>query len=218
MRIEAVIFDFGGVLTTPLVDAFKAYESESGVSAEQLGRAMHAGAADLDGAHPLFELECGRISESRFGELLSLHLATELGSEHDMSGFSSFYFKALRPNPPMIERCIAAREDGYRMALLTNNVIEWRPLWEPFFPEPLTDLFETVVDSGFEGMRKPEPEIYQLTLERLGGIAPERCLFIDDTEVNCEAARELGIDAVHFRTNEQALAEIDEALTVGSRR
>jgi HAD superfamily hydrolase (TIGR01509 family) len=63
-------------------------------------------------------------------------------------------------------------------------------------------------------MRKPEPEIYELTLERLGGVAAERCLFIDDADVNCEAAAKLGMTAVHYRNNEQAIPEIRETLDV----
>jgi putative hydrolase of the HAD superfamily len=68
-----------------------------------------------------------------------------------------------------------------------------------------------LVDSGFVGMRKPDAEIYELTLERLG-LPAAACLFVDDTEVNCEAARALGMSAVHFRDTEQALAQMAAAL------
>jgi putative hydrolase of the HAD superfamily len=101
------------------------------------------------------------------------------------------------------------RDRGFRMAVLTNNVREWQPLWRPVFP--IDEIFELVVDSGFVGMRKPEREIYELTLERLG-LRAEDCLFVDDTEVNVDAARELGMAAVHFRSSEQAIAEIEAAL------
>ena len=71
-----------------------------------------------------------------------------------------------------------------------------------------------LVDSGFVGMRKPDAGIYELTLERLG-LPASACLFVDDTDVNCDAARALGMTAVHFRDTEQALAEIDAALDGG---
>jgi putative hydrolase of the HAD superfamily len=61
-------------------------------------------------------------------------------------------------------------------------------------------------------MRKPEPAIYRLTCERLGVEASE-CLFIDDIEVNCDAARAIGMTAVHFRDDEQAIREIGAALS-----
>ena len=97
------------------------------------------------------------------------------------------------------------------MALLTNNVREWEPLWRPMLP--VDEIFEFVVDSAFVGMRKPDPEIYEHTLDRLGdGLTASDCLFIDDVEVNIEAARRLGFNVVHFRTNEQAIAEIEAAL------
>jgi putative hydrolase of the HAD superfamily len=105
----------------------------------------------------------------------------------------------------------AARSRGYRMALLTNNVREWEPHWRAMVP--VDEIFDVIVDSGFVGMRKPEPEIYELTVERLGdGVGPSDCLFIDDVEVNIDAARDLGMRAVHFRDNEQAIPEIEAEL------
>jgi HAD superfamily hydrolase (TIGR01509 family) len=77
----------------------------------------------------------------------------------------------------------------------------------------IDEIFEVVVDSAFVGMRKPEPEIYQLTLERLGGgIEAADCVFVDDIAINCDAALELGMKAVVFETTEQAREEIEEIL------
>jgi epoxide hydrolase-like predicted phosphatase len=98
------------------------------------------------------------------------------------------------------------------MGLCTNNVAEWQPLWRPIWP--IDELFEVVVDSGFVGFRKPAPEIYTLTLDKLG-VQAEETLFIDDMDINCDAARELGMQAVHFRDNEQAISEIHAALADG---
>jgi putative hydrolase of the HAD superfamily len=112
----------------------------------------------------------------------------------------------------MLARLRERRARGYRMALLTNNVREWQPLWRPVLP--IDEIFEVLVDSGFVGIRKPDAEIYELTLERLG-LPAEACLFVDDTEVNCDAARALGMAAVHFRDTEQTLAEMSAALDGG---
>ena len=98
-----------------------------------------------------------------------------------------------------------------RSALLTNNVREWEAKWRSMLPE-IDEIFEVVVDSGFVDMRKPEPGIYELTLERLGGVGAADCLFVDDMEVNCEAARALGMTAVQFRDNAQARQEIEAVL------
>jgi putative hydrolase of the HAD superfamily len=100
---------------------------------------------------------------------------------------------------------------GVRAALLTNNVREWEPLWRAKLPE-IDELFEEVVDSAFVGIRKPDPAIYELTLERLGGIEPGRCVFVDDLDVNCDTARALGMAAVRFESAEQAIGEIERAL------
>ena len=81
---------------------------------------------------------------------------------------------------------------------------------------PVDEIFEVIVDSAFVGVRKPEREIYELTLERIGdGIGAAECLFVDDVEHNIAAARELGMATVHFRTNEEAIPEIEAALDGG---
>jgi putative hydrolase of the HAD superfamily len=203
--IKAVICDFGGVLTTPLVRSFIAFQEHSGVSLEELGSAM-ARLAESDGEHPLYRLEKGQISEDEFLSKLS----QELGGV-SLLGFSDRYFEHLHPNDEMIELMRRLREQGLRMALLTNNVREWEPLWRAKLPD-IDEIFEVVVDSAFVGMRKPEPEIYELTVERLGdGIVAADCLFVDDNDVNCHAAEALGMTAVHYRENEQAIPEIEAA-------
>ena len=212
MPIRTVISDFGGVLTTPLLRSFLAFQDETGIPFEALGRAMQH-AAERDGAYPLFELEKGRITEEDFLELLRTELEPELGHRPELHRFREIYFDALDPNQPMVELMRSLRDRGYRMALLTNNVREWEPLWRSMLP--VDQIFEVIVDSGFVGTRKPEREIYELTLERLGGQAPEECLFVDDVEEHCAAARELGMTTVHFRDNEQAIPEIEAALNSG---
>jgi putative hydrolase of the HAD superfamily len=123
-----------------------------------------------------------------------------------MHNFREIYFDALRPNEPMIELMREVKRGGRRMALLTNNVREWEPLWRSMLP--VDEIFEFVVDSAFVGMRKPDAPIYELTIARLAGVDAENCLFIDDLAPNIETARALGMRAVHFRSNEQAIPEI----------
>ncbi len=101
---------------------------------------------------------------------------------------------------------------GYRMAILTNNVREWEARWRAMLP--IDEIFELVVDSAFVGMRKPEPEIYELLLAQLG-VEAGTTVFIDDLEVNCDAARALGMNAVHFQSNEQTIAEVEALLDGG---
>lgn len=206
--IETVISDFGGVLTTPLVSSFASVQDDTGIPMEELGRAMSR-IEQKEGRHPLFELETGRVTEVDFLEKLADELGPAIGHRPEMHRFAEIYFEALNPNPEMIALMRTLKASGKRMAMLTNNVKEWEPRWRSMLP--VDEIFELVVDSAFVGMRKPDAEIYELTLERLGGPAPETCLFIDDIEANVVAARELGLSAVHYRSNDQAIAEIRRA-------
>jgi putative hydrolase of the HAD superfamily len=207
-RIDTIVSDFGGVLTTPLVQSFMAFQDQTGITTETLGKAMQA-AAERNGENPLFEMERGEITEVAFLDLLTDSLEPLLGHRPEMHRFKEIYFEALEPNPEMIELMRALKEEGYRMAMLTNNVREWEPLWRSMLP--VDEIFETVVDSAFVGCRKPESRIYALTLERISKPA-ESCLFVDDVLVNVEGARRAGLHAVHFQDNEQAIPEIRAAL------
>ncbi len=203
--VRAVISDFGGVLTSPLFESFAAWQRQSGLSFERLGQAM-ADAAEHSGMHPLYELEKGHISEAEFVRSIE----ERLGGVR-LRGMRETYFDNIDANPPMIELMRKLRSRGLRMALLTNNVREWEPHWRAKLPD-VDDIFEVIVDSAFVGMRKPERGIYELTLARLGGgLQPEECVFVDDVELNCEAAAALGMAAVHFRDNDQAIGDIRAA-------
>jgi len=208
--IRAIVSDFGGVLTTPLLGSFERVQDEIQIPAEYLGQALRA-ATEKRGDNPLFELERGELEESEFLELLSTQLEPLLGHRPHLHRFREVYFDALDPNEPMIELMRELKACGLKMAMLTNNVREWEPLWRSMMP--VDEIFEEVVDSAFVGCRKPEGRIYRLTLERIG-IAPEACLFIDDLQVNCEGAEKAGMQAVNFRDNEQAIAEIRAAVGV----
>jgi len=203
---KAIISDFGGVLTTPLGHAFAAWSKQSGIPLEDLGKAL-AASAERHGEHPLFVLERGELSEVEFIG----RLEQELGGLR-LDTMTDTYFRHLERNHEMIEYVAELRGRGLRAALLTNNVREWEDRWRSMLPE-IDEIFEIVVDSAFVGMRKPEHEIYHLTVDRLGGgLRAEDCVFVDDIGLNCDAAREVGMKAVQFETTEQARAEIELAL------
>lgn len=207
-EIEAVVSDFGGVLTTPLLSSFMAVQDEIGIDPETLGKAMRK-VTEEDGENPLYKMERGEMTEVEFLARLGAGLEPLLDHKPELHRFREIYFEALHPNEPMIELMRELKASGKRMAMLTNNVKEWEPMWRSMLP--VDEIFEIVVDSGFVGCRKPEPQIYDLTLERLG-LPAEACLFIDDLPHNVEGAQKAGMTAVHFRDNEQAIAEIRAAL------
>jgi putative hydrolase of the HAD superfamily len=204
-ELRAVISDFGGVLTSPLEAAFLAAQGDAEIAPEAYGRAMSAAKA-TGGEPPLFALERGEITEGEFLAQVERGLAEVLGHPVSLDGFGTRLMNALEPNQPLFDHYRGLRDRGVRLALLTNNVREWEPLWRTKLP--IDEVFETVVDSGFVGMRKPERGIYELTLERLG-LPAQACVFVDDLEVNVDAARELGMETVHFRDTEQAIAELE---------
>jgi putative hydrolase of the HAD superfamily len=207
-EIKAIISDFGGVLTTPLMDAFMSLQDEIEVPPKTFGTALRA-VTEEDGVNPLYAMERGEITEAAFLERLGAGLKPLLDHEPHLHRFRELFIGSLEPNPPMIELMRELKGRGLRMAMLTNNVREWEPVWRPMLP--VDEIFETVVDSAFVGCRKPEPRIYEITLERLG-LPAEACLFVDDLAPNIEGAEALGLNAVHFRDTEQAIAAIRAAV------
>lgn len=200
--VRVIISDFGGVLTNPLEEAFFAWQEHTGIALEDLGNAMLAVAEQL-GDNPLYRLERGEMSELEFEQAIERELRALTGAQTQFTRFADFYFSQLSPNQPFLDFLHDYKGGGGRLALLTNNVREWEPRWRSMLP--IDELFETVVDSGFEGMRKPEPEIYAVTHERiaalpgLAGITPAECVLVDDVEHNCLAAVEFGFKAVRYQ-------------------
>jgi putative hydrolase of the HAD superfamily len=203
---RALVTDFGGVLTTPLLQAFARANAEIGVSADALREAMRL-STERAAEPPIFSLERGEISEADFLADLSRSLGEALGHPIDLDGYGARLMGSLERNEPLLAYYRGLRERGVRLAICTNNVREWQPLWRARLGDD-DALFELIVDSGFEGVRKPEPAIYALVLERLG-LPGDACVFVDDLEINLPPARDAGMHAIHFRDTPQAIAELD---------
>lgn len=199
--VRVIISDFGGVLTNPLEEAFIAWQQETGIPLEELGMAMFAIAEEI-GENPLYKLEKGEMSEPEFERVMEDQLRKQLGPETEFVDFAEFYFSQLIPNQPFLDFLFEYKAGGGRLALLTNNVKEWEGRWRAMLP--IDELFETITDSGFEGTRKPEPRIYEITYDRivalpgLSDVKREECALVDDIEINCDAAREFGFQAVRY--------------------
>jgi len=198
----ALLVDWGGVLTTDLFASFRIFCEANGVDAEAIGTAFRK---DPEAQALLFDLECGRIDESEFEP----HFAQLLGVPDE--GLIDGLFGAVGPDDVMIEAVRAVRDAGIPTGLVSNSWGTRR------YPEHLLDeLFDGVVISGFEGIRKPAPEIYLLGAERTG-VAPESCVFVDDLQFNLEPAHELGMAAVHHRETTETLIELERLLGIGLR-
>jgi len=234
--ISTVIFDFGGVISSPLFVGIGAFEEAEGYPKGSLlqllfgethyigveGRAIaEAIADDPDAAESAGEvedepdwhlLEKGQISVADYFARLTERAPSILGTEIDMDAYGRFWRQSAPGVHWMVVHKIRDLKDrGLRLGLLTNNVKEFGDHWRTMFP--LDDLFEEVVDSSHVGLRKPERAIYELTCTRMG-IRADEAVFVDDNLDNVEAARAYGMQAVHFGDDPwDALAELEEILT-----
>jgi putative hydrolase of the HAD superfamily len=207
-RVEAVITDFGGVLTLPLMDAFRRIQDEIDIPLEAYPRAF-AYSLEHDGVHPLFALERGELPEPAFLARMERGMEHELGRPVSLHGFHERLMNALETNVEILDYYRGLRSRGIRLAICTNNVREWEAQWRSKLP--IDELFEFVVDSAFVGTRKPEPEIYAIVLERIG-LPPPACVFVDDVDVNVAAARAAGMHAVQFVDTAQTIADLERLL------
>ncbi len=201
VAISAVLFDLTGVLTTsPWPNLIAA----AGGNVEMLVGSYHE-----DGDHPWHRLERGEIGFGEWFEAVNA-LAADAGVELDLSPLA-----ALRDEmvvyPQMVERVAQLRRDGFKTALVTNNVREGSKMWRSLMP--VDDLFDVVIDSSEVGIRKPNRAIFDLALNELGVSEPESAVFLDDLDSNVAAARGIGMHAILVGDPpDPALAELD-ALT-----
>jgi len=209
--VDAVVFDYGGVLTLPVRDSIAAWLEADGVDPRSFSRTLKAWLSrDAKDGTPIHRLETGELSVSEFDALLAAELATVDGRPVDPVGVLQRLFAGMQPDPAMFALVEDLRAAGVRVGLLSNS-------WGNTYPRERIDaLFDPVVISGEVGMRKPLAPIYQLALERLD-LPAKRVLFIDDAEPNILGARCVGLQAfLHTDavTTRAALAALIPDLTL----
>lgn len=188
--VQAVLFDFGGVFMESPFAAVRAFGARQGIAPDRALELIF-GAYDSDTDHPWHRLERGELS------LLDAREAIlDLGApEHRIDLFEalgSLRNTSIRPDVTQLARDARAR--GVKTAIVTNNVREFGDGWRAMLP--VDELFDVVVDSAHVGVRKPDPRIFRLALERLGGTTPEQAVFLDDFPGNIVAAERLGIRGI----------------------
>lgn len=191
-RIEAVIFDFGGVLTVSPKQMMGSRAKAAGRSMEEM-MPLLIGPLDHDSDHPWHRAERGELSLADF-LVENRALLNEAGIEQDLKPPApEQMLSALTAVPEMLAAATAARSHGHRTAILSNNIREyaaWRSIVDA------DELVDVVVDSCEVGMRKPTAEIFTLTADRLG-VAPEHCLMVDDFEWNLRGAERTGLQSFY---------------------
>jgi putative hydrolase of the HAD superfamily len=202
VTIRAVMFDFGGVISTSPFEAFARLEAELGLP-EGFVRTVNATNPD-DNAWA--RLERSEIDVDTFGA----EWATEaLALGHEVDGRLVLERLAGEIRPRMVaavERC----RNGYKTACLTNNfALAERAVSDEV--AAVYELFDVVLESRVLGVRKPDPRFYELACVSVG-VEPDESVFLDDLGVNLKPARALGMHTIKVTDPDQALAELEEVL------
>lgn len=187
--VDAVVFDYGGVLTGPVRHSIAAWLKRDGIDPASFSRTLKAWLSRRAPAGtPIHRLETGELSAEEFDALLAAELRTIDGRPLHPAGVLDALFAELRPDPEMFALAAEVRENGVRVGLLSNS-------WGDIYPRAQIDaLLDPVVISAEVGLRKPKAGIYRLTLERLG-VPAARVLFLDDAMPNVLGARAVGMRA-----------------------
>ena len=206
-KIVAVLFDFGGVFTDSPFHAVHEFGRELGVEPTEITGIVF-GSYEHDGEHPWHQLERGEITlEDARNEILALGQQRDLEIDiYDLFARMAGNNAGVDQRKPLVDRVRSLRQEGYTTGIITNNVKEFGDGWRGLIP--VDELFDFVVDSSSVGIRKPDPRIFQLALERLGDISAGQVLFLDDYQANVDAARDLGLQAI--LVDADVLATIDE--------
>ena len=205
MKYRAVIFDLGGVVFPSPFEAFDAYDHgnalEKGTVRALIRHSSETGAWS--------RLERGELSMDAF--VLELEAeALEAGFELDARQLMQLVASSLGPRVEMTHAIERIRARGLRTAALTNN---WADERRESSPDGIRDsgLFDVIVESAVEGLRKPDPRIYELALARLDVLASE-AIFLDDLGMNLKPARDMGMTTIKVVDPHDALAELGAVL------
>ena len=197
---RGLLVDFGGVLTTNVFDAFRAFAEREGLERDAVKKLFRE---DPRAIEALRQLERGEMQvpefEREFGPLLGVEQS---------DGLVDRLFAEMGPDDAMIAAVRRAREAGVSTGLVSNS---WST--DHYQRDQLDQLFDAVVISAEVGLNKPEPEIFQLSAERIG-VEPGRCVFVDDLKENCEGAEAVGMTAVLHRGAGSTVPELERLLGV----
>jgi putative hydrolase of the HAD superfamily len=194
---RGLLLDFGGVLTTSILDAIRHFCDESGLEPDTLLDAFR----DDPGARRLLaDIERGAITQAEF----EIGVGKLLGVDHH--GLVQRMLATVEADPPVLAAAERARAAGVRTGVLSNS-LGLHP-YNPYLEWGLADHFDAVVISGETGLRKPDPAIYRLAADRLG-LPCEACVFVDDLGQNLEPARALGMTTIRKTSAAQLIGELE---------
>jgi putative hydrolase of the HAD superfamily len=203
----AVVFDLGGVVMPSPIDAFRTYETRTGLPHRFLSEVVLAGGDD----NAWSRLERGEVTMDEFADEFEAECAMAGGTVVVADLFADIGAGG-GARPEMLTAIRRIRAEGLKTAALTNN---WRPAADvPGVGEhtpALSEVFDIIVESAIEGLRKPDPRIYELTCTRLA-VNPAEVVFLDDLGVNLKSARALGMTTIKVGDPAVALTELEAVL------
>jgi putative hydrolase of the HAD superfamily len=210
--IEAVIWDFGGVITTSPFEAFTRFETERGLPADIIRRTNATN--HLTNAWARFER--AEVDLETFDQLFAVE-SLALGAEVRGKDVLPLLAGDLRPEMVEALRFVKAR---FKTGCITNNLpansvgsLGGRSI---YIGEVMA-LFDHVIESAKIGLRKPDPRIYQMMIETLD-VDPKRCVYLDDLGINLKPAREMGMTTIKVLSAAQAIAELEQATALSLRK
>ncbi|MGX7741243.1 HAD-IA family hydrolase [Rhodopseudomonas parapalustris] len=203
--VEAVIWDFGGVLTSSPFEAFARFESERGLPADIIRRTNAAN--HFENAWAKFER--AEVDLDTFDELFAQE-SRALGAEVRGRDVLPLLSGSLRPE---MVNALKIIKQNHKTGCITNNLPAnaiGSASGRTLYVAEVMALFDHVIESAKIGLRKPDPKIYQMMIDALG-VDPKRCVYLDDLGVNLKPAREMGMTTIKVVSADQAIAELEDA-------
>ena len=210
--VKAVIWDFGGVVTSSPFEAFSRYEAERGLPADTIRR---INATDPD-SNAWARFARAEIDAAAFDRLFAEE-AARIG--HDVRGAEILALLSGDVRPAMVAAIDTIKSCGFRTGCITNNVPAGHgagmalTLGKAESIGAIMARFDHVIESSKAGIRKPDPRIYLMMCDALG-VAPAQCVYLDDLGINCKPAAALGMRAIKVVSEAQALADLEDAICI----
>ena len=212
MPFEAVIWDFGGVITSSPFDAFNAYEAANSLPHDVI-RSINARNPD---SNAWAQLERSEIDGAGFDALFAAEAAA-IG--HDIRGGAVLALLSGQVRPRMVAALDACRAAGLKLGCITNNAPVGHGAGmaaDAAASARVADVmarFDHVIESSRAGVRKPDPRIYEMMTEALV-VDPEQCVYLDDLGINCKPAAAMGMAAIKVSNEAQALDDLGRLLAM----
>lgn len=211
MAIKAVLWDFGGVITSSPFEAFNRFEAAQGLPPNYIRR-INATNPDINA---WAQFESNKISLEEFDRLF---LAESTAAGHPIPGREVVKLLSGDVRPRMLDVLKRCKQD-FKISCLTNNVRSGtgagmsRSAENAAQVQAAMSLFDHVLQSSKEGMRKPQPEFYLLACERME-VTPNQVVYLDDLGINLKPAKQLGMTTIKVLSEAQAIADLSATLNI----